>query len=172
MISGNNRASVIGIKALLLERWGGTSNSNGARSGITRRMSSEGPRRRRRSPNSSPAEVDLFREISEAHTAARDAIGSDWLLRPSSWSLQQGTPERERQVRRRTTKSWVPNVIPRGDNRRLCRKLGNSGRSTPYKQPTPSLIQESPALWTRVHRLIVDGTPPSHMTPVHPSRIT
>ena len=43
-------------------RWGRTSNSNGPRSGITRRMSSEAPRRRRPSPNSSPAEADLFRD--------------------------------------------------------------------------------------------------------------
>ena len=71
-----------------------------------------------------------------------------------------------------TPKSWFPKVIPRGDNRRLCRKLGNPGRSIPYKQPTPSLIQEWSAICTRVHRLIVDQTPPSHMTPVHPSGIT
>jgi hypothetical protein len=59
-----------------------------------------------------------------------------------------------------TPKSWFPKVIPRGDNRRLCRKLGNPGRSIPYKQPTPSLVQEWSAsvpesiasLSTRHHR--------------------
>ena len=33
----------------------------------------------------------------------------------------------------------------------------------------PRLSQERPAFCTRAHRLVVDRTPPSHMTPVHPS---
>jgi enoyl-CoA hydratase len=59
-IAGNNRAS-----ALLLEHMGQNLEHNGPRSGITRRTSSEAPTRRRPSPNSSPAEADLFRRDTQ-----------------------------------------------------------------------------------------------------------
>jgi hypothetical protein len=61
MIAGNNRASVMGIKALLIEQMGQNLEQHGPRWHYTTHAS-EALRRRRLSPNSSPAEADLFRD--------------------------------------------------------------------------------------------------------------
>jgi hypothetical protein len=71
MIAGNNRASVMGIKTLLLEQMGQKLEQQWSKEQHYRGMSSEAPRRRRRSPNSSLAEVDLSREIRGRNTARR-----------------------------------------------------------------------------------------------------
>ena len=62
MIAGNNRASVMGIKALLLDQMGQNLEQQWAKERHYTTQVSEAPRRRRPSRNSSPAEADLFRE--------------------------------------------------------------------------------------------------------------